>query len=125
MDPPGSKSLRYARFSTPFNIHCRFAAAESEPVWHSQDINCMGDMPGANSCVVGAASPGPGPAYVISTTGDNCGASHMNGALLNVGQKMTYRDATCVVGSDHIVGCLDTSHGDHGFVLNPSGNVAF
>lgn len=124
-DPPGSKGLRYARFSTPFNIACWFAAADPVPVWHSQDINCLGDMPDANPCMVAKASPGSGPAYVINKTGDTCGAPHTNGVPLNVGQKVSYRDATCAVGADHLVACLDTSHGEHGFVLKPSGSFAF
>lgn len=124
-DPPGSKGLRYARFSTPFNIQCWFEAAEPVPVWHSQDVNCLGDLPDTTPCVVGKASPGSGQAYVLTKTGDACGAPHTNGALLNVGQKVSYRDATCAVGGDHTIACLDTSHGEHGFVLKPSGSFAF
>lgn len=38
--PP--KGLRYAYFSTPYNIQCWFEAGEPVPVWQSQDINCLG-----------------------------------------------------------------------------------
>ncbi len=120
-----SKGLQYAHFSTPFNIQCWFEAAEPVAVWHSQDINCLGNMPDENPCVVGKASPGSGPAYVINKTGDHCGTPYTNGVLLNAGQKVSYRDATCAVGGDHLVACLDTSSGQHGFVLKPSGSFAF
>jgi hypothetical protein len=45
--------------------------------------------------------------------------------LLNVGQKVSYQKATCAVGGDGLVACLDNSLGQHGFVLKPSGNVTF
>lgn len=124
IEPP-AKGLSYAHFSTPYNVQCWFEAAEPVPAWHSQDINCLGDLPDANPCAVAKASPGPGPAYVINRTGDNCGAPYTRGVLLNVGQKLNYRDATCAVGADHLVACLDTSHGQHGFVFKPSGSTAF
>jgi hypothetical protein len=58
----------------------------------------------------------------ISTSGWQSSAA---GALLNVGQKVLYQSATCGVGGDGLVACLDTSLGQHGFVLKPSGNVTF
>lgn len=122
--PP--KGLRYAHFSTPYNMQCWFEAGEPVPVWQSQDINCLGDMPDANPCVVGKATgASSGPAYAINRTDDKCGAPYTHGTLLNAGQKVNYRDATCAVGADHLVACLDTSSGQHGFVLKPSGSVAF
>ncbi len=122
--PP--KGLRYIYFSTPYNIQCWFEAGEPVPVWQSQDINCLGDMPDGNPCTVGKATcAGSGPAYVINRTDDKCGAPYAHGAMLNIGQKVNYRDATCAVGADHLVACLDTTRGQHGFVLKPSGSVAF
>ncbi|WP_075232472.1 hypothetical protein [Mycobacterium colombiense] len=122
--PP--KGLRYVHFSTPYNIQCWFEAGEPVPVWQSQDINCLGDMPDGNPCTVGKATgAGSGPAYVINRTDDKCGAPYTHGAMLNIGQKVNYRDATCAVGADHLVACLDTSSGQHGFVLKPAGSVAF
>lgn len=122
--PP--KGLRFAYFSTPYNIQCWFEAGEPVPVWQSQDINCLGDMPDATPCVVGKATgAGSGPAYAINRAGDKCGVPYTRGTLLNIGQKVNYRDATCAVGADRLVACLDTSNGEHGFVLKPSGSVAF
>jgi hypothetical protein len=42
-----------------------------------------------------------------------------------IGQKVSYQNATCTVGGDGLVACLDTSLGQHRFVLKPSGNVTF
>lgn len=78
------------------------------------------------SCVVGrAAAAGMVPAYGLSRTGEPCGAQFSHGKLLDVGQKVTAFNATCAVGADHLVACLDTTRGEHGFVLKPSGSVAF
>lgn len=62
---------------------------------------------------------------MINRTDDKCGAPYAHGAMLNIGQKVNYRDATCAVGADHLVACLDITRGQHGFVLKPSGSVAF
>jgi hypothetical protein len=122
---PG-RGPRFANFSTPYNIQCYFEAGDPVAVWHSQDISCHGDMPDGDPCVVGTAgAAASGPAYAIKRTGDKCGAPFTRGALLNVGQKVSYRDATCAVGPDRLVACLDTSSGQHGFVLKPSGSEAF
>ncbi|PLV46237.1 hypothetical protein X011_21505 [Mycobacterium tuberculosis variant microti OV254] len=45
--------------------------------------------------------------------------------LLNVGQKVSVPNATCAVGPDRLVASLGTSSGPHGFVLKPSGSMAF
>lgn len=122
------KGMRYAHFSTPYNVDCSFAAAEPVPAWNGQAIKCDGEFPGLDngSCVIGSAgAAGMGPAYAVSRTDQPCGAHFTHGNLLNIGQKLNYRNATCAVGADHLVACLDTTRGDHGFVLKPSGNLAF
>jgi hypothetical protein len=122
---PG-RGPRFANFSTPYNIQCWFNAGEPVAVWHSRDINCRGDMPDGSPCVVGSAgAAGPGPAYSITRTGDQCGAPFTRGTLLSVGQKVSVPNATCAVGPDRLVACLDTTEGQHGFVLKPSGSTAF
>jgi hypothetical protein len=124
---PG-RGPRYAYFSTPYNIQCLFEAGEPIEAWSGQGISCYGEIPGMDtgSCVVGrAAAAGMGPAYALSRTDQPCGAQFSHGALLNVGQKVNVRNATCAVGPDRLVACLDTSSGEHGFVLKPSGSVAF
>ena len=44
---------------------------------------------------------------------------------LAAGQKLSYLNVTCAVGADNLIACLDTTSGDHGFVLQPSGSWAF
>lgn len=127
IEPP-EKGPSFAYFSTPYNIACFFEASEVIPAWAGQGITCNGEIPGMDqgSCVVGrAAAAGMGPAYGLSKTSEACGAQFSHGKLLNVGQKVTALNATCAVGSDHLVACLDTTRGQHGFVLKPSGSVAF
>lgn len=123
-----ARGPRFAYFSTPYNIQCFFEAGEPVPAWSTQDINCQGDFPGMDhdSCVVGkAGAAGSGPAYALNRTGDQCGAPFARGTLLNAGQKLSVRNATCAVGADQLVACLDTTSGRHGFVLKPSGSQAF
>lgn len=127
IEPP-EKGPSFAYFSTPYNIACFFEASEVIPAWAGQGITCNGEIPGMDqgSCVVGrAAAAGMRPAYGLSRTSEACGAQFSHGKLLNVGQKVTALNATCAVGSDHLVACLDTTRGQHGFVLKPSGSVAF
>ena len=127
IEPP-TRGPQYAYFSTPYNIACFFEASEVIPAWAGQAITCNGEFPGMDngSCVVGrATAAGMGPAYALSRPGDPCGAQFSRGKLLNVGQKVNAFNATCAVGADHLVACLDTTRGEHGFVLKPSGSFAF
>ena len=127
IEPP-VKGPPYAYFSTPYNIACFFEAGEVIAAWSSQAITCNGEFPGLDngSCVIGRAeAAGMGPAYAVSRTGEPCGKQFSHGRLLNVGQKVTALNATCAVGADHLVACLDTTRGQHGFVLKPSGSMAF
>ena len=123
------KGLRHAYFSTPYNIQCSFEAGEAVPAWSSQAISCRGDIPGmpVGSCTDGTAqTAGMGPAYAVTPAGGaRGGAPFSYGTPLNIGQKLSYRNATCAVGADHVVACLDTTRGEHGFVLKPSGSEAF
>jgi hypothetical protein len=122
-------------FSTPYNVACDFTAAQDSfnlPAQPTQGINCNGDIPATNAapgtCQSVHASPGAngaGPAYVVSQQTDSCGAQFSRGAPLNPGQKVSYQHATCAVGADQLVACLDTTNGDHGFVLLPARSWAF
>jgi len=47
------------------------------------------------------------------------------GKALAVGQKLSYLNVTCAVGADNLIACLDTTSGDHGFVLQSVGSWAF
>ena len=55
----------------------------------------------------------------------NPAALPVAGKPLAAGQKVSYLNVTCVVGTDNLLACLDTTSGDHGFVLQRSGSWAF
>jgi hypothetical protein len=127
IEPP-EKGPPFAYFSTPYNVQCWFEAGEEIPAWSGQDISCYGELPGLGngSCVVGkAGGEGVGPEYSLSKTDQPCGAAFNHGKRLEAGQKVNFRNATCAVGADHLIACLDTTKGQHGFVLKPSGSTAF
>lgn len=143
----GSSDLSTVDFSTPYNIACEFSASHDPSTRPSQYITCDGDLPGMDSipivalsgttpapgdCAVGTARPAgmDGPAYGLSRTSDGgCNGgpakSSLGGKVLSVGQKISYQNVTCAVGPTKLVACLDTTSGEHGFVLQPSGSFAF
>ena len=127
---------RWVNFSTPYNVACQFDAIDP-PAGTSQAIMCDGDMPGLANAPLGSGAPVPD-GCVIGTVRSQgaaglrlnrepatCGRQFSNGAFLGVGQKLSYGNVTCAVGNDQLVACLDTSLGQNGFVLSPSGSTAF
>jgi hypothetical protein len=130
--PKGPK--RFVSFSTPYNIECNFVATvEPVPAGQSQGISCDGDIPGYSSgptateaCGVGTVADWGASGFRFEKELTNCPPRPANsGTLLQVGQKVTYENVTCAVGGGGLVACLDTNLGQHGFVLKPSGSVAF
>jgi hypothetical protein len=130
-------------FSATPTLVCDFYGGPAPAPQPSQDIKCNGDAPGMDDvpfpgggghpkpgdCVVGAVNF-KGPGYELSrmTYGGcdgNPPALTSGGKLLGAGQKLSYLNVTCAVGADNFVACLDTTSGDHGFVLDPSGSWAF
>ncbi|MDD4867140.1 MAG: hypothetical protein PHQ28_08505 [Mycobacterium sp.] len=129
-------------FSTPHNVVCDFYGGPPPAPQPSQDIKCDGDMPGMNDvlfpgggrprpgdCVVGTVNF-KGPGYALSRMSyggcdGNPTAPPYRGKLLAAGQKLSYLNVTCAVAADNLVACLDTTSGDHGFVLQRSGSWAF
>jgi hypothetical protein len=142
----GSSDLSTIDFSTPYNIGCGFSASQDPSTQPSQNVTCDGDLPGIGNvpiiplsgttsspgdCVVGTARAAEnGPAYVFNRTTDGgCNGqpakSSLGGNMLGAGQKVSFKNVTCAVGPDRLVACLDTTSGEHGFVLQPSGSTAF
>jgi len=140
---PGPGATPRIDFSAPYNLACDFYGGPAPSPQPSQEIKCAGDMPGMDEfpissgggrakpgdCVVGAANF-KGPGYELSRMSyagcdGNLAALPNSGKLLGVGQKLSYLNVTCVVGPDNLVACLDTTSGDHGFVLQRSGSWAF
>ena len=129
-------------FSAPNTLVCDFYGGSAPAPQPSQDIKCNGDMPGMDDvpfpggghprpgdCVVSAVNF-KGPGYELSRMSyggceGNPAALPYRGKLLGAGQKLSYLNVTCAVGADNLVACLDTTSGDHGFVLRTSGSWAF
>jgi len=128
---------RWVSFSTPYNIACRFEASATAPAGASQAIMCDGDMPGMataplasgaavpSGCVIGTVRSAGAAGLRLNRESTSCGRQFSAGTFLGVGQKVSYRNVTCAVGTDPLIACLDTSLGRHGFVLRPSGSSAF
>jgi hypothetical protein len=137
--PGGSPRIS---FSTPSALACDFYGGPPPAPQPSQDIKCTGDMPGMDdvpfpgsgrprpgACVVGAVSF-KGPGYELSRM--SYGGCDGNPATLpsgnkplGVGEKLSYLNVTCAVGADNLLACLDTTSGEHGFVVQRSGSWAF
>ncbi|GBE66230.1 hypothetical protein MFM001_26920 [Mycobacterium sp. MFM001] len=133
---------RLVNFSTPYDIVCNFYGGEQPVTAPSQGIDCNGDFPGMDSypwpggvparpgdCVLGEVQAA-GAAYQFHRSAyagcdGNPPTLPYGGKPLGVGQKLSYQNVTCAVGPDRLVACLDTTSGQHGFVLKPSGSVAF
>ncbi|HVQ85000.1 MAG TPA: hypothetical protein VMS84_09685 [Mycobacterium sp.] len=129
-------------FSATSTLVCDFYGGTAPPPQPSQDIKCNGDMPGIDdipfpggghpkpgNCVVGAVNF-KGPGYELSRMSyGGCDGSAptlpSGGKPLGAGQKLSYLNVTCAVGADNLVACLDTTSGEHGFVLQRSGSWAF
>lgn len=129
-------------FSTASPLVCDFYGGPAPPPQPSQDIKCTGDMPGMDDvsfpgggrprpgdCVVGTVSF-KGPGYELSRMSyGGCAGSPAalppGGKPLGVGQKLSYLNVTCAVGPDNLLACLDTTSGEHGFVVQRSGSWAF
>lgn len=128
-------------FSAPYPLVCDFYGGPAPAPQPSQDIKCSGDMPGMNDVPIPGGHPRPGDCVVgsVSYKGPGYQLSRMSyggcdgnppklpsdGKLLGAGQKLSYLNVTCAVGADDLVACLDTTSGDHGFVLQRSGSWAF
>lgn len=130
--PKGPK--RFVSFSTPYNVDCNFTATvDPVPAGTSQGINCEGDIPGeasgptpTESCAVGSVGQTQAGPFRLDRELTNCPNGPYNrGVLLGAGQKVSYQSATCAVGGDGLIACLDTSLGQHGFVLMPPRSFAF
>lgn len=129
-------------FSATPTLVCDFYGDTTPPTQPSQDIKCNGDMPGMDDVPIsGGGRPRPGDCVVgeVNFKGPGYALSRMSyggcdgnpptlpsaGKALSAGQKLSYLNVTCAVGADNLVACLDTTRGDHGFVLQRSGSWAF
>lgn len=128
-------------FSAPNGVVCDFYGGPAPAPQPSQDIKCSGDMPGMDDvpipggrsrpgdCMVGSVNYN-GPGYQLSRMSyagcdGNPAALPSAGKPLGVGQKLTHLNVTCAVGIDNLVACLDSTSGEHGFVVQRAGSWAF
>lgn len=140
--PGASPRIGFSAPSTASSsIVCDFYGGPAPAPQPSQDIKCKGDIPGLDDVPVpgGRTRPGDclvgsvdfkGPGYQLSRMSEGgcdptAAAPPAGGKALGVGQKLSYLNVTCAVGADSLVACLDTTSGDHGFVLQRSGSWAF
>jgi hypothetical protein len=139
---PSQGAASRISFSASPTLVCDFYGGPAPAPQPSQDIKCSGDAPGMDDvpfpggghskpgdCVVGAVNF-KGPGYELSRmTYSGCDgnppALTSGGKALPAGAKLTYLNVTCAVDAGNVVACLDTTSGDHGFVLQPSGSWAF
>lgn len=145
----GSSDISTADFSTPYNVGCMISASQDPNGAPSQFTACDGDVPGLDNvplssavvgvpdgsprpgdCIEGQVQPqGTGPTYALNHYFRGCDGGPVRpgyaGKILGVGQKISVKNVTCAVGANKLIACLDTTNGEHGFVLQPSGSFAF
>ena len=121
-------------FMAPSGIACTWRYS-SDPKDHDA-VQCGGDIPGLPASVADAGNGGcaqvevagypanrTGP-YVFTRRAGACPAFDSSLLPLNVGQKLSATNVTCVVGANNLTACIDTVE-NHGFVLQPSGSTGF
>lgn len=95
-----------------------------------QSVICLG-FPGVPDSVAGtgcsmvrkADDSGGDVPYAITRTDSGC-VTARSVKPMNAGRKLVGKNATCVVGKDELVACIDADN-RHGFVLRPSGSWVF
>lgn len=112
------------KFSTPDGLECGLSnLGPDNPTIHTYAW-CIGPIPGM-----------PADAPVVHGTTDKVmsnGAGLVRGGggtpgpqrLVDVGQKISSANITCVVGADRLTACINRVD-NHGFVLQPSGSWTF
>ena len=119
-------------FVAPGGVGCSWGFG-TDPDEHGA-VLCEGTIPGvpasapdngSTGCAQAktAGYPANGGPYVIARHGGSCGPFSAF-PRLNVGQKLSATNITCVVGANDLTACIDTG-ADHGFVLQPSGSWGF
>jgi hypothetical protein len=125
-------------FSALGTVTCDFYGGPPPPPGPLQNIDCEGAMPGLQNvpltsggpagpedCVYGVTKATPSGYQLQKGSYSACNAPRpVSGKPLTAGQKVSYLNVTCAAG-DQLLACLDTTGGEHGFVLQPSGSWAF
>jgi hypothetical protein len=116
-------------FATPDGLQCGWTVLPNSSQDHVS-VGCNGPIPGLDVGAVGSdgcsgvgtstSLPSDLGPYVFSAGG--CPA--ITAPVLNVDEKITASNATCLVGADRLTACIDPILG-RGFVLQPSGSWTF
>jgi hypothetical protein len=133
-----SHVVRYPRggaavgFATPDGVECQWGIL-ADPNAHT-DIRCSGDIPGIPASVPDKGGAG---CAQVAQSGGLVGSTYLyvfdrHGgytcppfpASLQVGEKITLSNITCVVAPGNVTACVDPVV-NHGFVLQPSGSWVF
>jgi hypothetical protein len=117
-------------FATPDGLQCGWASLDNGPQVHVSG-GCDGPLPGLPDTaprgqygceMVGTASTLPSDLSPYSFYKGTCPV--ITSPLLNVGQKITAANTTCLVGADRLTACIDPIL-NRGFVLQPAGSWTF
>jgi hypothetical protein len=95
-----------------------------------ESVICHG-FPGVSDSVAGTGCPtvrkadesGGDVPYAITRSNSGC-VTARSVKPMNAGRKLVGKNATCVVGKDQLVACIDADN-RHGFVLQPTGSWVF
>lgn len=116
-------------FATPDGLQCGWASLANGPQDHVS-AGCNGPIPGLEPALVGSdgCSRVGTAASMPSDLGPygfgKSGCPVISTAVLNVGQRITAANTTCLVGTDRLTACIDPFL-NRGFVLQPSGSFTF
>jgi hypothetical protein len=123
---PADYDVGAANFYSPGMVHCLLDWGQE------QTVICGGDIPGVPATVPGTGCPhvrkvdrssSHDEPYVIMREQGEC-VSARSVKTMQVGRKLTKANATCAVGDNQLVACIDADR-KHGFVLQPSGSWTF
>jgi hypothetical protein len=127
----GKGRIPTVEFVTAPGVYCTFYAAVVMPdPTSNQYLRCSGIRdttvaPDNGMCEFLQVTNNNGMIYSFLHTGGPCDEKSSVPTLL-AGQKISNGNITCAAGADELTACLDTRVGQqHGFVLRPTGNIAF
>ena len=125
VDPGDYDDLGATKFLSPNEeVNCLLDRGPHE------SVICLG-FPGVPTSIAGSGCPtvrkadesGGDVPYAITRSGSGC-VTARSVKPMSAGRKLVGKNATCVVGKDQLVACIDADN-RHGFVLQPSGSWAF
>jgi len=123
---PADYPATMANFYSPGGVHCLLDWGQE------QSVICGGNVPGVPDTVPGTGCPyvrkldqssSHDEPYVIMRDQGQC-VTARSVKTMQAGRKLTKANATCAVGKDDLVACIDADN-KHGFVLKPSGSWTF